>query len=44
MGFFSSPEKKGKSVRARINAIKKKLQKKKEREELAKLQKQLRGY
>ena len=44
MVFFGSTRKKGKSVRAQINKVKRQLQKKKDRATLASLRKQLRGY
>lgn len=42
--FFGSSKKRGRSVRAQINKVKRQLQKKKDRQELERLKKQLRGY
>lgn len=43
MGWLSSPKKK-KSITAQINKVKKQIEKKKQRTQLAALRKQLRGY
>jgi hypothetical protein len=43
MGLFSSPRRK-KSVTAQINKVKKQIEKKKQRAQLAALKKSLRGY
>lgn len=43
MGLFSSPKKR-KSITAQINKVKKQLEKKKQKAQLAALRKQLRGF
>ncbi len=44
MGMFSSGKKKSKSVKAQINKALKQIEKKKDKQKLAALKKQLRGY
>jgi len=44
MGLFGSSKKKGRSIQAQINKVKKQIEKKKQRATLASLKKQLRGY